>query len=69
MDKIPRELIIKITDYAICKNTYYTKKENVDTGTDYFIMYLLFRLYNSELKRYRNIIKLTNKLKNTMYYN
>lgn len=69
MNKIPTELIKKISEYTIRENRFNTYNECMKTGKDYFIMYLVFRLYNSEVKRYRNIIKLTKRLKTTMYYN
>ena len=59
---------MKITEYAIRKNRYNTYNEYLNTGKDYFTMYLLFKLYYSEIKKYKNIIKLINKIKNTLYY-
>ena len=68
MENIPKELIMKITEYTIRENRYNTYNECMKTGKDDFNIFLVFRLYNSELKRYKNLIKFIKKLKNTMYY-
>lgn len=68
MENIPKELIMKITEYTIRENRYNTYNECMNSGKDVFNIFLVFRLYNSELKRYKNLIKFIKKLKNTMYY-
>ena len=68
MENIPKELIMKITEYTIRENRYNTYNECMKSGKDFFNIFLVFGLYNSELKRYKNLIKFIKKLKNTMYY-
>ena len=68
MENIPKELIMKITEYTIRENRYNTYNECMKSGKDFLNIFLVFRLYNSELKRYKNLIKFIKKLKNTMYY-
>lgn len=68
MENIPKELIMKITEYTIRENRYNTYNECMKSGKDFFNIFLVFGLYNSELNRYKNLIKFIKKLKNTMYY-